>query len=76
MYRIEAEAEAGDQGVIKVAVPLAVEHGKTTVVHLEGDWTPPGNYSDAEVVRLPGGQIAGWRALELPPAQPQTRNPG
>ena len=49
----------------KVSVPVAIETGKTTVVHLERekDWkeAPPG-IDSADLVRLPNGQPIGFRA--------------
>lgn len=49
----------------KVSVPVAIETGKTTIVHLERekDWkeAPAGIDSD-DLVRLPNGQPIGFRA--------------
>ena len=32
--------------------------------HLEGDWNPPGQYSETELATLPCGRVIGWRAPE------------
>ena len=60
-YQIEAESE--DHGATeKVRVPVVIEGGLTTVVHLMGDWKPKPACKEQEIVRLPNGDIAGWRA--------------
>jgi hypothetical protein len=49
----------------KVSVPVAIETGKTTVVHLERekDWKEaPAGIGSADLVRLPNGQPIGFRA--------------
>jgi hypothetical protein len=61
-YKVEAEAEGHDGQTRKVVIPAVVEPGKTTVVHLSGNWQPRRHFADADVVRLPDGQIAGWLA--------------
>jgi len=63
-YKIEAEAEEAGGRTVKVELPVLVEHGKTTVVHLSGNWRPRAHFTDADVVRLPDGQIAGWLARQ------------
>jgi hypothetical protein len=58
-YTIEAEAEWS--GLVQV--PVVIEPGRLTSVNLEYDWkhaTPPGDAS--KWVRLPNGQIVGFRA--------------
>jgi hypothetical protein len=62
IYKIQAQAEEGAEENTDLIIPVLIEHGKTTVVHLEGNWKPAGSYSNSDVVRLPNGQIAGWRA--------------
>lgn len=60
-------AEAAHRGMVKVAV--IIEPGQLTDVRLEYDWNhrmPPGNAADW--VRLPNGQIVGWRAKGSPQA--------
>ena len=49
----------------KVSVPVAIETGKTTVVHLERekDWKEaPAGIPSGDLVRLPNGQSTGFRA--------------
>jgi len=44
-----------------VTVPVNVAAGRTTVVHLDGDWHPPANVPHDEVVYLPNGEAVGWQ---------------
>jgi len=60
----EIVAGSGDYG--RVHVPVVIEAGRTTEVHLEGKgmWKPGGpSAADADWVRLPDGEIVGWSAL-------------
>lgn len=61
-YVIEADTQGFDAVIYPISIPVVIEAGKTTTVHLEGDWRPTGRYSMTEVVKLPNGQIAGWQA--------------
>jgi hypothetical protein len=61
-YEVQAEAEESGPKMANVVIPVLVEPGKTTVVHLSGNWEPQRQFGDADVVRLPDGQIAGWLA--------------
>lgn len=46
-----------------VTVPVVIETGKTTSVHLDGsELTAGGQTSTNDFVRLPDGSIIGWRA--------------
>jgi hypothetical protein len=46
-----------------VTVPVVIEEGRTTVVHLDGsEVTGRRRNSSADFVRLPDGSIIGWRA--------------
>lgn len=56
-YRIGAESES--YGV--VTVPVLIEAGKTTVVHLESRWPIPSSASSNQLVFLPNGDPVGWR---------------
>ena len=44
-----------------VTVPVNIAAGRTTVVHLDGDWHPPANVSSNEIVYLPNGEAVGWQ---------------
>lgn len=44
-----------------VTVPVSIAAGRTTVVHLDGDWHPPTNVSHDQVVYLPDGEAVGWQ---------------
>jgi hypothetical protein len=61
-YQVEAEVETGDGNSATVSFPVVVEPSKTTTVYLDGGWTPAPASIQNEVVALPNGQIAGWRA--------------
>jgi len=61
-YEIKAQAEGHSGELANVIIPVAVEPGKLTVVHLSGNWKPDQQFSNDDVVRLPDGQIAGWLA--------------
>jgi len=60
--KYEVVAQADGNGV--VTVPVTVEAGKTTVVHLEGGntWSADPRPADAEAAHLPDGTIIGWKA--------------
>jgi hypothetical protein len=61
-YKVEAEAEETGGRTVKVLLPVLIEPGRTTVAHLSGNWQPKAHFNEADVVRLPDGQIAGWLA--------------
>ena len=61
-YQVEAQADEHCVAAVNLVIPVVVERGKTTVVHLSGNWKPEGHFANADVVRLPDGQIAGWLA--------------
>jgi hypothetical protein len=44
----------------QVTVPVVVQNGKTTVVHLDNNWWPPANTPANQLVFLPDGETAGW----------------
>ncbi|HEY3857601.1 MAG TPA: hypothetical protein VGO67_24730 [Verrucomicrobiae bacterium] len=45
-----------------VTVPVVIESGRTTEVHLNGSWRPPSDTPQREIVQSPGGFPMGWRA--------------
>ena len=50
------------QGLGMVKAPVLVQALKTTELHLEPGWKPDVNGRERDLVRLPNGQIVGWRA--------------
>ena len=63
-YTVQAEGEEADGRLVTVMLPVLVEPGRTTVAHLSGHWKPKAHFTEADVVRLPDGQIAGWLARQ------------
>jgi hypothetical protein len=61
-YRVAASSN----GYGTVIVPVVIAASRTTVVHLEGGYSWPSDaaLSQANSVRLPDGEIVGWRATE------------
>src|SRR5438477_13105795 len=58
-YNVVARAAASGT----VTVPIVIEAGKTTSVHLDGSKPADGRKpSESELVRLPDGWVVGWRA--------------
>ena len=47
---------------LRVEVPVIIERGRTTRVHLDGDWKYPAGTQMRELVSLPDGNPVGWRA--------------
>ena len=61
-YQIQAEAEDYGGCTFAVTIPVFVEPGLTTVVHLDGGWQPPRGLDAKSTVKLPNGSYVGWRA--------------
>ena len=57
-YTVRARATEG----LSVNVPVVIEGGRTTKIHLDENWKPPAGTQKTEVVSAPGGYPAGWRA--------------
>jgi hypothetical protein len=59
-YRVIARAN----GYGTVTVPVTIKPNRLTMVHLEGGtwWPSRSTIFESEPVRLPDGQIVGWRA--------------
>lgn len=59
-YRVVAQAN----GFGEVTVPVVIAANRTTRVHLDGEgaWTKSAALQHSNPVRLPDGQIVGWRA--------------
>jgi hypothetical protein len=45
-----------------VEVPVTIQPGRTTKVHLDGNWQPPANTPTNGLVSMPNGTPAGWSA--------------
>lgn len=65
VYRVEAEAEDYNDITLSVTVPVCIKPGLTTSVHLDDNWNPPAAMTKEgdQIVRLPNGNIVGWRLL-------------
>jgi len=65
VYRVEAKAEDYEDVTVTVMVPVRIEPGLTTRVHLDGQWNTPmaTKGSGNRIVRLPNGDPVGWRLL-------------
>ena len=57
-YKIVAESS----GYGRVTVPVVIQKGRMTVIHLDREWKPSANASSNELVYLPGGEAVGWRS--------------
>jgi hypothetical protein len=44
-----------------VELPVTIERGRTTKVHLDDKWKPPTDAPKKEIVSLPNGKPVGWR---------------
>jgi hypothetical protein len=62
-YQVVAPAN----GYGHVTVPVIIETGRTTVLHLEGGgfWPDESVFNQTNAVRLPDGLIIGWRSSML-----------
>ena len=67
-YRVVARAN----GYGLVTVPVVIEGGKETTLHLEGggSWPNRAKMIEAGAVRLPDGRVVGWRATTQNTKQP------
>jgi len=67
-YRVVARAN----GFGMVTVPVVIRADAITTVHLEGSstWLDRGALRASNPVRLPNGDIAGWRASQDSPSKP------
>jgi hypothetical protein len=59
-YQVKARAN----GYGFVTIPVIVESGQTTTLHLEGGgfWPNESGFNQTNAVRLPDGLIIGWKA--------------
>lgn len=44
-----------------VTVPVVIQDGRATVVHLDNNWFPSSKTAPDQLVYLPNGEAAGWR---------------
>jgi hypothetical protein len=60
----EYRVAASSNGFGRVTIPVVIQTGQKTVLHLEGGvgWRNKSGFNQANAVRLPDGQIVGWRA--------------
>lgn len=58
-YKIVAQSSAYG----RVTVPVIVQSGKTTVLHLDRGWSPAANIASNKLVRLPDGEAVGWSSI-------------
>jgi hypothetical protein len=58
-YMVVAEAKGG----LRVKVPVNIERGRMSRIHLDGRWNPPAGAPRDEWVSLPSGSPVGWRAV-------------
>jgi hypothetical protein len=59
VYRIKAEAADSGNVTLTVMVPVCVQAGLTTALHLDGNCSPA-SIEGNEPVRLPNGSFVGW----------------
>lgn len=54
-----------------VTIPVVIGAGQNTVLHLEGrdSWPDPAAFNQTNAVRLPDGQVIGWRAARGHPSR-------
>ena len=57
-YIVKAQA----QEYFRVEIPVLIEAGRTTRVHLDDAWQPPADSPKNEFVSLPDGHPVGWGA--------------
>jgi hypothetical protein len=43
-YQVEAQVETSGGGTANVMIPVVIQPGKITVLHLEDDWKSAGHY--------------------------------
>jgi hypothetical protein len=59
LYRVVARAN----GFGHVTIPVTIATHQTTMIRLEGNWSASYQFNDANAVRLPDGQVVGYRAM-------------
>jgi hypothetical protein len=63
----EVKLTAGNYNIVAksaccglVTVPVVIQQGKTTIVHLDRNWWPPSKTVTNQLVFLPDGEAVGW----------------
>jgi hypothetical protein len=66
-YRVVASAN----GYGRVTLPVVIAANQTTVLHLEGgnSWPNEAEFNQTNAVRLPDGEVIGWRAVSAYPSK-------
>jgi hypothetical protein len=59
--------KAAAQDYLRLEVPVVIEPGRITRVHLDGAWRPVAGVPKADVVYSPLGQPVGWRLIAKTP---------
>jgi len=66
LYTVEAEAEMEGTRTMTVVIPVLIEAGQATTVHLEPNWARAGTFQElGNVVQLSDGRVIGCRAQQL-----------
>ncbi|MGB7747982.1 MAG: hypothetical protein WBN75_11915 [Verrucomicrobiia bacterium] len=55
------QARAKGYGNVWIKVPVVIQAGRTTRVHLDNGWTVPADIPKTELVSIPIGYPVGWR---------------
>ena len=63
-YRVSARAS----DYLRVEVPVTINPGHTTRIHLDGNWKLPNDAARQELVSLPDGNPVGWLEQDMKPA--------
>jgi hypothetical protein len=64
-YKVVAKAQLGDGWTITYDVPVVIQSGHKTIVHLEPDWKPSEQLEGkSSLVRGLDGRIIGWLAVK------------
>jgi hypothetical protein len=60
-YKVRAQAEEYGRERERVELPVEIKAGQTTAVHLARDWNVRTRSKNADLVRMPNGDVVGWR---------------
>jgi len=56
------QARAKGYGNVWIKVPVVIQDGQTTRIHLDNGWSVPAGAAKTELVNVPSGYPVGWRA--------------